>query len=118
VPAVPLRFNRIQDQDIIQIGGRNWRAISGFGHSPEHMSLACEEIKIMITGDMLLPRISTNVSVYDGEPDADPLGLFLGSLKKYSDLDPMTLILPSHGKPFQGMHFRIQELEKHHERIV
>ena len=115
VPAVPQRFHRIQDHDIIEIGGRQWRAISGFGHAPEHMSLVSEDSKIMITGDMLLPRISTNVSVYDGEPDADPLGLFLDSLKKYLPLDPQTLLLPSHGKPFQGMHFRIDELVKHHD---
>jgi glyoxylase-like metal-dependent hydrolase (beta-lactamase superfamily II) len=69
----------------------------------------------MISGDMMLPRISTNISVYDAEPDADPLGMFLDSLSKYEPLDRKTLVLPSHGKPFQGLHFRIQQLRDHHE---
>lgn len=115
VPKVPMRFHRIQEGDEVTIGGDSWRAISGFGHAPEHLSFVCEAKKIMISGDMLLPRISTNVSVYDVDPDADPLGLFLNSLKKYHPLDATTLVLPSHGKPFQGMHYRIEELVKHHD---
>jgi glyoxylase-like metal-dependent hydrolase (beta-lactamase superfamily II) len=103
------------DQEDVLIGGRMWRAISGYGHSPEHLSFACLEDKIMISGDMLLPRISTNVSVHDTEPDADPLGLFLDSISKYEFLDPATLVLPSHGKPFQGLHLRVQQLREHHE---
>jgi glyoxylase-like metal-dependent hydrolase (beta-lactamase superfamily II) len=69
----------------------------------------------MISGDMVLPRISTNVSVYDAEPDADPLGLFLDSLDKLKVLPEETLILPSHGKPFTGMRQRIAELKAHHD---
>ena len=69
----------------------------------------------MIAGDMLLPRISTNISVHDMEPDADPLGQFLDSIAKFEFLDPLTLVLPSHGKPFQGLHFRVQQLRDHHD---
>ena len=32
------------------------------------------ELGVLISGDMLLPRISTNVSVWPAEPDGDPLG--------------------------------------------
>jgi glyoxylase-like metal-dependent hydrolase (beta-lactamase superfamily II) len=64
---------------------------------------------------MLLPRISTNVSVYDADPDADPLGLYLDSIQKYSVLPEDTLVLPSHGKPFQGMLPRIAQLKLHHD---
>jgi glyoxylase-like metal-dependent hydrolase (beta-lactamase superfamily II) len=103
------------DKDEVQIGNRIWRAISGHGHSPEHLSFACFEDRIMISGDMMLPRISTNISVYDAEPDADPLGLFLDSIAKYEVLDKETLVLPSHGKPFIGLHYRIQQLRAHHD---
>jgi glyoxylase-like metal-dependent hydrolase (beta-lactamase superfamily II) len=41
--------------------------------------------------------------------------MFLDSLSKYEPLDRKTLVLPSHGKPFQGLHFRIQQLRDHHE---
>jgi glyoxylase-like metal-dependent hydrolase (beta-lactamase superfamily II) len=115
VPQVPLRYRRIMDQDKVMIGNRIWQTISGYGHSPEHLSFACLEDCLMISGDMLLPRISTNVSVHDTEPDGDPLGLFLDSIGKYGFLDPKTLVLPSHGKPFQGLHLRVKQLRDHHD---
>jgi glyoxylase-like metal-dependent hydrolase (beta-lactamase superfamily II) len=114
VPEVPSRFRRIMDQEKVDIGGNDWQAISGFGHAPEHMSFFCEKLNLLISGDMVLPRISTNVSVFDVEPDADPLGLYLSSLSKFEHLPEATLVLPSHGLPFQGLHFRIKELRDHH----
>ena len=67
---------------------------------------------------MLLPRISTNVSVLDMEPEADALGLFLESLQAYEPLPPDTLVLPSHGHPFVGIHARVKALQlHHHERL-
>jgi glyoxylase-like metal-dependent hydrolase (beta-lactamase superfamily II) len=63
---------------------------------------------------MVLPRISTNVSVYDTEPEADSLKLFLDSLDKFLPLPKETLVLPSHGKPFIGLHERVQQLNDHH----
>jgi glyoxylase-like metal-dependent hydrolase (beta-lactamase superfamily II) len=115
VPSMPHRFRRVVDQEDVLIGGRKWHAISGFGHSPEHIAFACIEDKIMISGDMMLPKISTNISVHDTEPDADPLGMFLDSIAKFEFLDPMTLVLPSHGKPFIGLHTRIEQLKDHHD---
>jgi len=114
VPRVPQRFRRILDQEQIEIGGHSWQAISGFGHAPEHMSFYSKDQNVLISGDMVLPRISTNVSVFDVEPDADPLGLYLASLSKFEHLPTDTLVLPSHGLPFQGLHYRIGELRKHH----
>jgi glyoxylase-like metal-dependent hydrolase (beta-lactamase superfamily II) len=114
VPELPPRFRRMMDQEKIDIGGNSWQAISGFGHAPEHLSFYSEKLGLLISGDMLLPRISTNVSVFDVEPDADPLGLYLSSLSKFEPLPAQTLVLPSHGLPFTGMHFRIEELRKHH----
>ena len=67
------------DGDVLTIGGHAWRCIAGYGHAPEHMALYCEALQVLISGDMVLPRISTNVSVYDLEPEADPLTLFLAS---------------------------------------
>jgi len=114
VPDVPRRFRRLQDGDVLSIGGRAWRCISGYGHAPEHMSLYCEEAKVLISGDMLLPRISTNVSVYDVEPESDPLRLFLVSIDKFRPLPDETLVLPSHGKPFRGARERVNQLHDHH----
>jgi glyoxylase-like metal-dependent hydrolase (beta-lactamase superfamily II) len=118
VPDVPSRFNRIMDGDRIQIGGREWRVIVGYGHAPEHASLYCDTLQVLISGDMVLPRISTNISVFDFEPDANPLPLYLNSLRAYDGLPEDTLVLPSHGRPFRGLHERIAQQNAHHaERL-
>lgn len=114
VPAMPDHFTRIADNDVLRIGGRDWQVIIGQGHAPEHASLYCAELNIFIAGDMVLPRISTNVSVSDLEPNADPLKLYLESLDKYTFMPEDTLVLPSHGKPFLGLHVRIQQQREHH----
>lgn len=115
VPSVPRTFKRMQDGDVIAIGGRNWQCISGYGHAPEHISLYCAELRVLIGGDMMLPRISTNVSVHDNEPEADPLRQFLQSIDKFKPLHADTLTLPAHGKPFTGLHRRIEQLHQHHQ---
>ena len=114
VPALPPQFHRMMDGDLIAVGGRSWRCISGYGHAPEHISLYCESLGVLIGGDMMLPRISTNVSVYDVEPESNPLKLFLESIDKFRHLPPDTLTLPSHGKPFTGLYQRIAQLRAHH----
>jgi len=119
VPSVPLAYVRLQDGQDVRIGSHVWRVITGFGHAPEHASLYCTELKLLISGDMVLPRISTNVSVFAIEPEANPVQLYLDSLAKYRTLPHDTLILPSHGKPFRGLHTRIDQLNQHHrERLA
>ena len=139
VPNVPSSYVRLMDGKTVAIGSGDrryeWRCISGYGHAPEHIALyraptalevpaprggavafgaARQSPPILISGDMILPRISTNVSVYDQEPEADALRLFLDSIDKYTSLPADTLTLPSHGKPFYGLHTRITQLHDHH----
>jgi glyoxylase-like metal-dependent hydrolase (beta-lactamase superfamily II) len=114
VPSVPTQYRRMMDGDVLIIGTRQWRCISGYGHAPEHIALYCEESRLLIGGDMMLPRISTNVSVYDQEPESNPLQLFLDSIDKLRSLDAETLTLPAHGKPFTGLYERIEQLHQHH----
>ena len=114
VPSVPAQYRRLMDAMVLRIGGRDWRCISGYGHAPEHIGLYCADLNVLIGGDMMLPRISTNVSVYEQEPEANALAQFLDSIDKFRALPEDTLVLPSHGKPFTGMHIRIQQLHDHH----
>ena len=114
VPDLPRAHRRIRDDESIAIGAHTWRVMVGYGHAPEHASLYCENLGLFIAGDMLLPRISTNVSVWPVEPEADPVGDFLNSLTRYAALAANTLVLPSHGLPFHGMHARIAALHEHH----
>lgn len=119
VEPLPGSFRRLIHGDRITIGGREWRVIVGYGHAPEHVSLYCDDLGVLISGDMVLPRISTNVSVFHFEPEANPLPLYLDSLDRYADLPEDTLILPSHGKPFRGLHERIRQQHEHHaERLA
>jgi glyoxylase-like metal-dependent hydrolase (beta-lactamase superfamily II) len=114
VPALPKQYVRLYDGLSLNIGGQAWRCISGYGHAPEHIALYCESKNVLITGDMVLPRISTNISVYDSEPLSNPLQLFLDSLKKFAHLPTDCLCMPSHGKPFVGVHTRVKQLSQHH----
>jgi glyoxylase-like metal-dependent hydrolase (beta-lactamase superfamily II) len=119
VPKLPVNFRRIMDGDALQINGRSWRVIMGYGHSPEHAALYCEEMAVLISGDMVLPSISTNVSVWAADPLGNPLKLFLESITRYGQLPTDTLILPSHGLPFRGLKQRVAQLHQHHlERLA
>lgn len=119
VPAVPDHYRRLLDGGTLQIGAYRWSCISGYGHAPEHMALYCADLGVLIGGDMMLPRISTNVSVYEQEPEANALALFLLSIDRFLALPIDTLVLPSHGLPFTGLHIRIRQLHDHHnERLA
>lgn len=111
----PRTFRRILHGDVLRLGFHDWQVIAGFGHSPEHASLYCEALGLLISGDMLLPKISTNVSVWSTEPEGDPVGQFLRSIRDFEALPGGTLVLPSHGMPFRGIVPRVAALHQHHE---
>ena len=119
VTPVPRAFHRMREGDELEIGGSRWRIVVGTGHSPEHCCLHAPELGVLIAGDMVLPRISPNVSVWNSEPEANPLMDFLGSLDKLALLPADTRVLPSHNEPFTGLRERLAELGQHHEeRLV
>jgi glyoxylase-like metal-dependent hydrolase (beta-lactamase superfamily II) len=115
VPDMPTSYRRIVDGEAIAIGDDTWRVITGFGHSPEHAALYAERANVLISGDMLLPRISTNVSVHALEPEANPVQQFVDSIGRFLPLPRDALVLPSHGRPFQQMHRRVEQLREHHD---
>src|SRR3546814_15255851 len=92
------------------MGAQQWRGVTGSGHSPEHACLWNERAGVLISGDQVLPRISSNVSVNITEPDADPLGEWLASIDKLLGAIPSDVIVcPAHGAPFKGLHVRSEE---------
>ena len=114
VAPLPPRINTIRHGSRLRIGGREWRVIVGRGHAPEHASLWCEEAGVLISGDQILPRISPIIGVWPQQPDDDPLSDFLLSLDGWKALPADTLVLPSHGLPFRGLHRRADDLAHHH----
>lgn len=114
LPPPVLSFRRLQEAQVLRIGARRWRVVIGAGHSPEHACLYCEEERILIAGDQLLPGISSNVQVTSAEPEGDPLQQWFDSLDRLDALAPDTLILPSHQRVFRGLRRRVQALRDHH----
>jgi glyoxylase-like metal-dependent hydrolase (beta-lactamase superfamily II) len=114
VSPVPVSFVRIQDGDTLRMGQRDWRIVVGNGHCPEHACLVDEAGGLMIAGDQVLPRITSNVSLSLSEPEADPLGDWLASIEKLRRLPDTLLVLPSHGEPFTGLHARLDALAHGH----
>ena len=111
---VPVSFVRYADGDTLRIGTRDWRVVVGSGHSPEHGCLWNEVAGLLIAGDQVLPRITSNVSLSLSEPEADPLGDWLASIEKLRSLPGDLLVLPSHGEPFTGLHARLEALAHGH----
>lgn len=116
IRSLPRVYNRLQEGDSLTVGGRRWQVVIGNGHSPEHVCLYCEEDQLFISGDQLLPTISSIVGVWPLEPNENPLAGWLASCAKLRDLLPAeTLVLPAHGLPFRGAKPRLQHLiDEHH----
>lgn len=114
VSPVPVGFVRMEEGDRLAIGARAWRVIVGSGHCPEHACLVDDDAGLMIAGDQVLPRITSNVSLSLSEPEADPLGDWLASIGKLKGLSDTLLVLPSHGEPFTGLHARLDALAHGH----
>lgn len=115
-PPVPQSYRRLRDGDRLTIGARQWQVVVGEGHSPEHVCLYNASERILLAGDQLLPRITSNVLVMPFEPEGNPLQLWLASLDRLSLLAEDTLVLPSHQGVFRGLHARVQELHAHHHQ--
>ena len=105
----------IADGDTLRWGGGEWTAWQTDGHAQGHLCLSNAAARVLISGDQVLPSISSNISYGFHIADANPLGSYLDSLQRLRALAPDTLVLPSHGVPFQGLQQRIDDLTMHHE---
>ena len=117
---LPPSFTRIADGDVVRIGADDWQVLVGSGHSPEHACLYCAERGLLISGDQVLPLISSNVSVWPMEPGADPMRDWLDAIEKIRRLVPDdVLVLPAHDDPFLGLHVRLDQLaHKRHKAMA
>jgi len=119
ISPLPAGFHRIKDGEYIDIGGREWRVVVGRGHSPEHVCLYCPELKVIIGGDQILPRITPNVSGNPSEPGANPLKEWLDSCVHLRELLPSNLlVLPAHQDLYYGVEDRLTALIQFHENAL
>lgn len=119
VSPMPDAFKRLSDGDALRLAGQAWTVIVGSGHSPEHACLYCPSLNLIISGDQLLPRISSNVSVHPTEAEANPLRDWIQSCEKLlARLPPDVLVLPAHNEPFRGAHERLRHLIDGHRTAL
>ncbi len=136
-PGMPPRFTELRDGDIVTAGPYELEVIFGQGHAPDHVCLYCagpggaaptssgavdgapgrgRAAGFLISGDMLLPSISTHVGSPASWLPGNPVAQFRKSVGRLAALPADTFVLPSHGAPFYGARERVAELERHHEQ--
>lgn len=116
VSRMPDAYRRLVDGETITLAGQPWTVVTGHGHSPEHGCLYSERLNVLVSGDQLLPRISSNVSVHPTEPLANPLQDWIDSCRKLKGaVAEDVLVLPAHNLPFRGAHRRLDHLVDGHE---
>jgi glyoxylase-like metal-dependent hydrolase (beta-lactamase superfamily II) len=111
----PPSFVRLREGSPLAMAGGDWRIMTCEGHSPEHALLFSAQRATLFSGDQLLPRITSNVSVSVVNPHDEPLSCWLTSLDRLTELSDEVLVLPGHGLPFRGARMRVEELRRHHE---
>jgi glyoxylase-like metal-dependent hydrolase (beta-lactamase superfamily II) len=113
IHPLPTSFQRLRDGQTLRIGAHDWQVLIGHGHSPEHACLHCPERGWFISGDQVLPRISSNVSVHAQQPEADPMADWFVSVERIRSRVPdSVLVLPAHHGAFQGLHARLDRLRE------
>lgn len=116
VSEVPATIHVLHDGDHLKIGEHFWQIITTRGHSPEHACLYCQELDMLISGDQVLPGITSNVSVSPLIPDDNPLKSWIEAHHKMESAVPDTvLVLPAHQLPFKGLHNRLEQVLDHHQ---
>jgi glyoxylase-like metal-dependent hydrolase (beta-lactamase superfamily II) len=118
VTPIPFSYERIREGDKLTIGDRDWTVCSGYGHAAEHATLWSED-GLVITGDQILPGISSNLSVHPSEPDADLVSEWVASCQRFAELaTEQTICLPGHNIPFSGVSTRCQQLIASQEAVL
>lgn len=106
-------MTEVDDGEVVDLGGRALRARWTPGHTDHHAVLIDEREGVLVAGDHVLPKITSNIGLYTWSRD-DPLDDFLSSLRALRDL-PVRHVLPAHGEPFTDLAGRADELIAHHD---
>ena len=112
--GIPAEIRRLAHGAELTIGGVRWVARLVRGHTDGQLVFHAPEAGLLIAGDQVLPRITSNIGIYPERDDPDPLASFLESFAGLAALEPEPLVLPSHGDVFRGLRRRLDELARHH----
>jgi glyoxylase-like metal-dependent hydrolase (beta-lactamase superfamily II) len=116
--GIPAEIRLLGDGDVLDVGGVRWVALLARGHTDGQLLFHAPEAGLLIAGDQVLPRITSNIGIFPEREDPDPLHSFLSSFAALAALEPEPLVLPSHGDVFRGLRLRLGELAAHHERTL
>lgn len=101
----------------VQFAQRNWKVIHTPGHSSGHVCFYQQDEGVMIAGDMILDRITPNISVWPGASQ-NPLHEYMESLRMLKTLT-ISIAYTSHHSAVEHIDQRIDELIAHHdERLL
>ena len=104
---------RVRDEERFVAGEREWTVLHTPGHSRSHFCLWSEADGLLASGDHLLGSITPHVEA--GLEEEDSLGDYMDSLERVEKLAPR-LVLPGHGRPFEGGAERARATLRHHDR--
>ncbi|MHB8124991.1 MAG: MBL fold metallo-hydrolase [Desulfitobacteriaceae bacterium] len=105
----------LQPGQFVTLGDHEYQVILTPGHSDGHICLFNMDHGVLISGDHLLPEITSNISLWP-QPDVElnPLENFLHAIDSLRSLN-CKFALPAHGKLFLNIEERINQLEIHHQ---
>jgi len=118
VMPIPYSYQRLRAGDVLNIGDRQWTTHLGNGHAAEHITLWSDD-GFVITGDQILPGMSSNLSVHPTEPEADLVSEWVESCWRLAHLaTPSMVCLPGHNIPFRGIATRCEQLVAIQETVL
>ena len=116
VSRLPENVTFLDHEQPIPIGDHAWQPLVVNGHAEDHMALFCPGLKLLISGDQVLPTITSNVALHINNDDKDALDAYLASMTRFGQLPEDTLVLPSHGRVFTGLYNRIAAINHSHDK--
>jgi len=109
--------------DVLEFASRSWRVHHRPGHSPSDTVFHDESSGVLLGGDHLIKRISSNPLISrpleGGAPEDRPKALitYMSSLRATREMD-LELVLPGHGDPVEDHRALIDERMEGYERRV
>ena len=75
----------------LQMGDRTWEVVLTTGHTNAHVCLFNREEGLLLSGDQILPTISTVIR-FPTTADDNPLGQYLESITRLAQLKPSRIM--------------------------
>lgn len=114
--AVPARVEPLEAGQTLHIGEHVFEVLVLGGHSIAQICLYEPKLKLLLTGDQLLERITPNIGVWPyGE--TDPLPRYLDSLRTIAALE-IEYVLPAHHDVYHAGVKRAHGLVAHHQKAL